>query len=81
MPPDKAATLKRLSKAGIKAHLELLGRLIHETDGEQPKGKAMAILSMMVGALTLLRVVNTSISPGPFWCGSPTGSRSRRRLR
>ena len=29
-----------------------------ETDGEEPNGKAMAILSTMVGAVTLSRVVN-----------------------
>ena len=45
-------------EAGIKAHLEVLGRMIAETNGKQPKGKAMAILSTMVGALTLSRVVN-----------------------
>ena len=32
--------------------------MIAETDGEEPSGKAMAILSTMVGALTLSRVVN-----------------------
>jgi len=32
--------------------------LIAETNGSEPKGKAMAILSTMVGALTLSRVVN-----------------------
>jgi len=45
-------------EAGIKAHLEILNRLIAETNGEEPNGKAMAILSTMVGALTLSRVVN-----------------------
>jgi TetR/AcrR family transcriptional repressor of nem operon len=50
--------VKASFEAGIKAHLEVLGRIIAETDGEEPKGKAMAILSTMVGALTLSRVVN-----------------------
>ena len=45
-------------EAGIKAHPEILNRLIAETNGEEPNGKAMAILSTMVGALTLSRVVN-----------------------
>jgi TetR/AcrR family transcriptional regulator, transcriptional repressor for nem operon len=54
----QGAEVKASFEAGIKAHLELLGRLIAETDGEQPKGKAMAILSTLVGALTLSRVVN-----------------------
>src|SRR6266545_1416703 len=45
-------------EAGIKAYLEVLGRMVAETNGEEPKGKAMAILSTMVGALTLSRVIN-----------------------
>jgi TetR/AcrR family transcriptional repressor of nem operon len=45
-------------EAGIKAHLEVLGRLIAETNGSEPKGKARAVLSTMVGALTLSRVLN-----------------------
>ncbi|CAO3436726.1 TetR/AcrR family transcriptional regulator [Azospirillum doebereinerae] len=48
---------------GIKAHLDRLGRLISQTqDEESPdeetRSKAMAVLSTMVGALTLSRVVN-----------------------
>jgi len=50
--------VKASFEAGIKAHLEVLGRLIAETDDKAPKRKAMAILSTMVGALTLSRVVN-----------------------
>ncbi|UPJ46473.1 TetR/AcrR family transcriptional regulator [Bradyrhizobium sp. 200] len=50
--------VKAAFEAGIKAHLEVLGRFIAETDGEESKGKAMAILSTMVGAVTLSRVVN-----------------------
>ena len=50
--------VKASFEAGIKAHLEVLGRLIAEAAGEEPNGKAMAILSTMVGALTLSRVVN-----------------------
>ncbi|MGO9431000.1 MAG: TetR/AcrR family transcriptional regulator, partial [Rhodoblastus sp.] len=50
--------VKASFEAGIKAHLEVLGRLIAETNDSEPKGKAMAILSTMVGALTLSRVVN-----------------------
>ena len=33
-------------------------RLIGETEGQEPNGKAMAILSTMVGALILSRTVN-----------------------
>ncbi len=54
----QGSDVKASFEAGIKAHLEILGRLVAETNGEEPKGKAMAILSTMVGALTLSRVVN-----------------------
>jgi TetR/AcrR family transcriptional repressor of nem operon len=51
--------VKASFEAGIKAHLQVLSRLISKADGEErPHGKAMAILSTMVGALTLARVVN-----------------------
>jgi TetR/AcrR family transcriptional regulator, transcriptional repressor for nem operon len=50
--------VKASFEAGIKAHLDILSRLIAETGGEEPNRKAMAILSTMVGALTLSRVVN-----------------------
>jgi TetR/AcrR family transcriptional regulator, transcriptional repressor for nem operon len=56
----QGSDVKASFEAGIKAHLEILGRLIAETDGEEPNGKAMVILSTMVGALTLSRVVNDS---------------------
>jgi TetR/AcrR family transcriptional repressor of nem operon len=45
-------------ETGIKAHLDVLGRFIAGTDGEASRGKAMAILATMVGAVTLSRVVN-----------------------
>jgi TetR/AcrR family transcriptional repressor of nem operon len=54
----QGSDVKASFEAGIKSYLELLGRLIAETDGEEPDGKAMVILSTMVGALTLSRVVN-----------------------
>lgn len=50
--------VKASFEAGIRAYLNVLGRLIGETDGEESNGNAMAILSTMVGALTLSRVVN-----------------------
>jgi TetR/AcrR family transcriptional regulator, transcriptional repressor for nem operon len=50
--------VKAAFEAGIKAHLEVLGRLIAQTDRGELNGKAMAILSTMVGAVTLSRVVN-----------------------
>jgi TetR/AcrR family transcriptional repressor of nem operon len=56
----QGSDVKASFEAGIKAHLEVLGRLIAEMDGKGPKGKrkAMAILSTMVGAVTLSRAVN-----------------------
>ncbi|WOH54441.1 TetR/AcrR family transcriptional regulator [Bradyrhizobium sp. sBnM-33] len=54
----QGSDVKASFEAGIKSYLELLGRLIAETDGEEPDGKAMVILATMVGALTLSRVVN-----------------------
>jgi TetR/AcrR family transcriptional repressor of nem operon len=54
----QGADVKAAFEAGIKAHLEVLGRFIAETGGEASSGKAMAILSTMVGAVTLSRVVN-----------------------
>jgi TetR/AcrR family transcriptional regulator, transcriptional repressor for nem operon len=50
--------VKASFEAGIREHLEMLGRWVGEADGEEPSGKAMAILSTMVGAVTLSRVVN-----------------------
>ena len=52
--------VKASFEAGIKEHLEILGRFIAETNAEQAGGKAMAILSTMVGAALLSRVVNDS---------------------
>ena len=45
-------------EAGIKAHLDVLGRFVAGTGDEASRGKAMAILATMVGAVTLSRVVN-----------------------
>lgn len=50
--------VKASFEAGIRTYLDVLERLISETQGEEFKGKAMAILSLMIGALTLSRVVN-----------------------
>lgn len=59
--PDAArqgSEVKASFEAGIKAHLEVLGRLIAETKGSETEDKAMAVLSLMVGAVTLSRAVN-----------------------
>ena len=50
--------VKASFEAGIKSHLEILGRVIADTGREEPNRKAMAILSTMVGAVTLSRVIN-----------------------
>ena len=50
--------VKAAFEEGIKDRLEVLSRLIGETDGEEPNGKAIAILSTMVGAMVLSRAVN-----------------------
>jgi TetR/AcrR family transcriptional regulator, transcriptional repressor for nem operon len=50
--------VKASFEAGIKAHLQVLSRLIGEADDQQTNGKAMVVLSTMVGALILSRVVN-----------------------
>ena len=54
----QGAEVKASFEAGVKQHLEILGRFIAETNGEESKGKAKAILSTMVGAVLVSRVVN-----------------------
>ncbi len=54
----QGAKVKASFEAGIREYLEMLGRWLGETDGEEPSGKAMAILSTMVGAMVLSRAVN-----------------------
>jgi TetR/AcrR family transcriptional regulator, transcriptional repressor for nem operon len=50
--------VKAAFEAGITEYLQILGRLIAETDPESASCKAMGVLSTMVGALTLSRAVN-----------------------
>ncbi|MBZ9851449.1 TetR/AcrR family transcriptional regulator [Mesorhizobium sp. CA14] len=54
----QGSDVKASFETGIKAYLEVLGRMIARTDGEQTDEKAMAVLSTMVGAVVLSRVVN-----------------------
>jgi TetR/AcrR family transcriptional repressor of nem operon len=54
----QGADVKASFEAGIKQHIEILRRFVTQADGAQSDGKALAILSTMVGALTLSRVVN-----------------------
>jgi TetR/AcrR family transcriptional repressor of nem operon len=50
--------VKASFEAGIREYLELLGSWVGDADGVDSGGKAMAILSTMVGAVLLSRVVN-----------------------
>ena len=58
----QGADVKASFEAGIRDYLEMLGGWIGEAGGEkgggQSSGKAMAILSTMVGAVLLSRAVN-----------------------
>jgi TetR/AcrR family transcriptional regulator, transcriptional repressor for nem operon len=54
----QSSDVKASFEAGIRVQLELLRRLLGESDGEEPNERAMAILSTMVGALVLSRTVN-----------------------
>src|SRR5207253_5055780 len=49
----QGSDVKASFEAGIKEYLGVLGRLVAETDDKESKGKAMAILSTMVGAVML----------------------------
>jgi TetR/AcrR family transcriptional regulator, transcriptional repressor for nem operon len=54
----QGAEVKASFESGIREYLDLLGRWVGQTDGEEPNGKTMAILSTMVGALVLSRTLN-----------------------
>lgn len=49
--------VRRPFEDGIRAHFEVLDELMHETSRSNPSGKAMAILSIMVGAVTMSRLI------------------------
>jgi TetR/AcrR family transcriptional repressor of nem operon len=54
----QGSDVKASFEAGIRAYLEVLGRMVAQTGSKEPERKAGAILSTMVGALTLSRAVN-----------------------
>ncbi|ESZ27195.1 TetR/AcrR family transcriptional regulator [Mesorhizobium sp. L2C084A000] len=54
----QGAEVKASFEDGIKAYLEMLGGWVGEGDSEKTGKKAMAVLSTMVGAVVLSRVVN-----------------------
>ncbi|PRH89671.1 TetR family transcriptional regulator [Labrys okinawensis] len=54
----QSSTVKASFETGIRAYLDTLATMVSAPQGEETKDKAMAILSTMLGALTLSRVVN-----------------------
>lgn len=54
----QGADVKASFEAGIREYLEMLGSGVGDAEGEEPSGKAMTILSTMVGAMVLSRAVN-----------------------
>ncbi|PRA47488.1 TetR/AcrR family transcriptional regulator [Brucella pituitosa] len=52
-----SAEVRRPFEDGINAHFEVLDELTDNTKGTAPSSKAMAILSLMVGAVTLSRIM------------------------
>jgi TetR/AcrR family transcriptional repressor of nem operon len=49
--------VRRPFEDGILAHFEVLDELMDDAKSSNPSGKAMAILSLMVGAVTLSRIL------------------------
>jgi TetR/AcrR family transcriptional repressor of nem operon len=49
--------VRRPFEDGIRAHFEVLDELMNDANRSNPSGKAMAILSLMVGAVTLSRIM------------------------
>ncbi|QND53264.1 TetR/AcrR family transcriptional regulator [Phyllobacterium sp. 628] len=66
----QGATVKASFETGIKTYLGILERMISEKDDEATKGKALAILSIMVGAMTLARTVNDQALAQAFFDSS-----------
>jgi len=54
----QGSDVKASFEAGIKEYLEVLGSLLGDAKGEEPSGRAMTILSTLVGAVVLSRAVN-----------------------
>jgi hypothetical protein len=54
----QGADVKASFEAGIREYLELLGSWVGGAEGDEPSGKAMTILSTIVGAVVLSRAVN-----------------------
>jgi len=57
--------VRRPFEDGIRAHFEVLDEMMDEAKSSNPSGKAMTILSLMVGAVTLSRLIEEeSLSQG-----------------
>jgi len=54
----QGADVKASFEAGIREYLKMLGLWVDEAEGKEHGGKAMAILSTIVGAMTLARMIN-----------------------
>ena len=70
----QGSDVKASFEAGIREYLELLDRWV----GEEPGGKAMAILSTMVGAVLLSRAVNDEQLSKRFLQAARFGERADR---
>ncbi|MCZ4072045.1 TetR/AcrR family transcriptional regulator [Agrobacterium tumefaciens] len=57
----QTAEVRRPFEDGIRAHFQVLEELIGEGDDRARSGKAMAILSMMIGAVTLSRIIEDEL--------------------
>lgn len=54
----QSAAVKASFETGIKTYLGILERMISQNGNDNLEGKALAILSIMVGSMTLARAVN-----------------------
>lgn len=57
----QTAEVRRPFEDGIRAHFQVLEELIGDGDDRARSGKAMAILSMMIGAVTLSRIIEDEL--------------------
>lgn len=53
----QSAEIRRPFEDGIKEHFNVLDALIGNSGGQKPSNKAMAMLSVIVGAVTLSRIM------------------------
>jgi TetR/AcrR family transcriptional repressor of nem operon len=53
----QSAEVRQPFEDGIRAHFEVLNELTGDSKSSEPGSKAMAILSLMVGAVTLSRIM------------------------